>query len=72
MRKMFEALPVSGPPYSMTSVAVFSARSVVNAFCISKVQHKAKTGCAGFHSEFAAVLSHTYTHQYEQWTELSI
>lgn len=72
MRKMFEALPVSGPPYSMTSVAVFSARSVVNAFCISKVQHKPKTGCAGFHSEFAAVLSHTYTHQYEQWTELSI
>lgn len=74
MWKMFESLPVSGPQNSMTSVAVRSARSVMNAFCISEVQHKAKRGCIGFHSEFAALTTraHTHTHtdtKYKGWTQ---
>lgn len=71
---MFESLPVSGPQNSMTSVAVRSARSVMNAFCISEVQHKAKRGRIGFHSEFAALTTHTHTHihahtKYKGWTQ---
>lgn len=43
----------------MTSVAVLSACSMMNAFCISEVQHKTKRGRIGFHSEFAP---HTHIH----------
>lgn len=56
---MSESLPVSGPQNSMTSVAVLPACSLMNAFCISEVQHKAKRGFIGFHSEFAV---HKQTH----------
>lgn len=49
MWKMFESLPESGPQNSMTSVTAPSAPSVMNAFCISEVQHNAKRGRIGFH-----------------------
>lgn len=53
MRKMFESLPKSGPPNSMTSGPFFpSACSVMNAFCISEAQHSAKRCCLGFHPAF--------------------
>lgn len=51
---MFDSLPVSGPQNPMTSVAVLAAPLVMNAFCISEVQHKAKGGRIGFPSEFAS------------------
>lgn len=58
---MFESLPVSGPQNSMTSAAVLSA--MMNAFCISEVQHKAKRGQIGFHSNLL------FPDTYRGWTQ---
>lgn len=50
---MFESLPKSGPPNSMTSGAFFSsACSVMNAFCIIEAQDRPKRCCLGFHPTF--------------------
>lgn len=67
MRKMFESLPVSGPQNPMTSGAVLSARLVMNAFCIGEVQHKAKRGQIGFHSELAVQPLPTPSPKHTHW-----
>lgn len=60
---MFESLPVSGPQNSMTSAVVLSACSMMNAFCNSEVQHKAKRGHIGFHSNLL------FPGTYRGWTQ---